>query len=76
MIGEQDPSIGAEPPAVYAAPCVWRPRGISRWLEAWTRQLAIGSPLPELPLWLSDDLAIPLDLEASYEQACRDLSIP
>jgi hypothetical protein len=32
-------------------------------------------PLPCLPLWLTEDLAVPLDLEASYEQTCRDLRI-
>jgi hypothetical protein len=45
-------------------------------LEAWSRPLAIGKPLPVLPLWLNDELAIPLDLEASYEQTCHDLRIP
>jgi hypothetical protein len=75
-IGEQDPSIGAVPPPIYAASCRWRPRGVSRWLEAWSRPLAIGEALPVLPLWLTDDLAVPLDLEASYGQTCRDLRIP
>jgi hypothetical protein len=28
-----------------------------------------------LPLWLAEDLVVPLDLEASYEQACHDLWI-
>ncbi len=32
--------------------------------------------LPTLPLWLADDFCLPLDLEASYEKACDDLSIP
>jgi hypothetical protein len=32
-------------------------------------------PFHSLPLWLAEDLAIPLDLEASYEQTCRDLRI-
>ena len=32
-------------------------------------------PLPCLPLWLTEDLAVPLDLEASYEQTCRDLRV-
>ena len=30
-----------------------------------------GIPLPELPLWLADDFAVPLELEASYEETCR-----
>ena len=76
LIGEHDPAPGADPPPIYAVSCRWRPRGASHWLEAWNRSLSIGQPLPVLPLWLSDDLAIPLDLESSYEQTCRDLRIP
>jgi hypothetical protein len=37
--------------------------------------LALGQPLPTLPLWLADDLAIPLELEPSYEETCRVLRI-
>lgn len=55
--------------------CTWRPRGVKRWLESWNHPLTVGSPLPTLPLWLSDKLAIPLYLEANYEQTCRDLRI-
>lgn len=45
-------------------------------LETWAYPLTIGSPLPVLPLWLTESLVIPLDLEQSYEQTCSDLSIP
>jgi hypothetical protein len=75
LIGEEDPSLGEDPAPIYAVSARWHPRGLTRWLEAWTRPLAIGEPLPVLPLWLSDELAIPLDLESSYEQTCRDLRI-
>jgi hypothetical protein len=37
--------------------------------------MTVGQPLPSLPLWLRPDLAITLDLEATYEQACHDLWI-
>lgn len=74
-IGEQDQSLGDHPPATYGVACCWRPRGMSHWLDTWNHSLAVGQPLPVLPLWLTDDLAIPLDLEASYEQTCRDLRI-
>jgi hypothetical protein len=43
-------------------------------LEIWPEVLAVGQPLPTLPLWL-DDLALPLDLEESYESMCRTLRI-
>jgi hypothetical protein len=74
-VGGRDSSLGLEPPPTYAAACRWRPRGAGRWLEAWSRPLAVGDTLPTLPLWLSEDLAVPLDLEASYERTCQDLRI-
>lgn len=42
-------------------------------LEAWPHALALGSPLPELPLWLEIDLCIPLRLEESYAVTCGAL---
>jgi hypothetical protein len=72
----RDPALGEASSAIYAAACRWQPRGAKRWLEAWSQPLVIGQPLPVLPLWLSEELAVPLDLEASYEQTCRDLRIP
>ncbi len=71
--------MSADPPATYAASCrqVERgTRGEKTILETWSHSLAVGQTLPTLPLWLSDTLSIPLDLEGSYEQACRDLRIP
>lgn len=45
-------------------------------VEAWKHEMTIGQRLPTLPLWLADELAIPLDLEDSYEETCRVLRIP
>jgi hypothetical protein len=75
-VGERDPSLGGEPPAIYAVSCRWQRRGAGHWLEAWNKPMVVGQALPVLPLWLSEDRAIPLDLEASYEQTCHDLRIP
>lgn len=75
LVGEADPALGEDPPTIYAVSSRWRPKGVGHVLEAWNRPLTIGSPLPVLPLWLSEELAVPLDLEASYEQTCRDLRI-
>ncbi|MFQ5732718.1 MAG: hypothetical protein ACE5KM_12290 [Planctomycetaceae bacterium] len=44
-------------------------------VETWAYPLGIGSPLPTLPLWLSEDFAVSLDLETSYEETCRALRI-
>jgi hypothetical protein len=74
-VGGRDPSMGEHPPATYAAACRWRPVGTRMVLEAWSQPLVVGEPLPVLPLWLTEELAVPLDLEGSYEQTCRDLRI-
>jgi hypothetical protein len=42
----------------------------------WTHTLALGTPLPTLPLWLAENFAVPLELELSYEETCRVLRIP
>jgi hypothetical protein len=76
LIGQTDPSLAPVPPMVYAAACRWAREGDVRHFRAWNHKLAIGQPLPTLPLWLADDLAIPLDLEASYEETCQILRIP
>ena len=72
--------IGAETPttaigSIYAVTC----RGITqrgRWrVEAWGHDLAVGLPLPTLPLWISDRQWVPLELERTYEETCRGLRI-
>jgi hypothetical protein len=76
LIGHNDPTLGAAPPPLYAASCRWIKKGKRTLLETWSHGLAPGQPLPTLPLWLTADLVVPLDLEKSYEQACHDLWIP
>jgi hypothetical protein len=55
----------------------YRPHGVEEFakLDVWTYPLAVGESLPTVPLWLEPDLAIPLDLEATYEAACKSLRI-
>jgi Protein of unknown function (DUF4058) len=76
VIGHTDPTLGDPSPPLYAASCRWTRQGKRTLLEAWSHVLTLGGPLPTLPLWLSTDLVVPLNLEQSYEQACSDLSIP
>ena len=75
FIGHDDPTLGDQPSPTYAASCRWRENGKRKMLEAWSHVLSLGKPLPTLPLWLSAELVVPLDLEQSYEQACSDLWI-
>lgn len=76
FIGQTDPSLGSEPPCLYAMSCRPRRTGETWLLEGWAASLMLGQPLPTLPLWLSEELAVPLNLEASYEEACSILRIP
>jgi hypothetical protein len=45
-------------------------------LLAWPEALEIGASLPTVPLWLGEEVAVPLDLEASHAAACTDLRVP
>jgi len=75
FVGSADPALTAEAPALYAAGCRSLIHGRTRRLETWFHPLALGQPLPTLPLWLAEDIAVALDLETSYEEACRSLRI-
>jgi len=44
-------------------------------LEVWPAALALGAPLPTMPLWLTESLCVPLELEAGYQTACRYAAI-
>ena len=73
LLGQTDPGLTPDPPSLYAAACRWRHQGQTRHFEAWTDPLTLGQPLPTLPLWIAEDFAFPLDLEASYEATTRVL---
>ena len=44
-------------------------------LQIWPEPLALGQPLPTLPLWIAPDFSVPLDLDVSYQTTCTDLRI-
>ncbi len=75
QIGVTDPALEPEPPLLYAAACRVSRREDAWRLETWTQALRLGQPLPTLPLWLADTLAVPLELDDSYEQSCALLGI-
>ncbi len=57
--------------SLYAV--AYRPlrRGEQEEIDLWQRPLAVGEPLPVLPLRLTGDLFVPVDFEAAYQEACR-----
>jgi hypothetical protein len=75
LIGQSDPQMNPEPP-LYAVACRLTKHENDWLLETWAQSLELGRPLPTLPLWLADNLAVPLELEESYEQSCSILNIP
>ena len=75
-LGHADPALGPTPPPLYAVSLRRRtlPRGRTR-LDAWFYPMAVGQPLPTLPVWLTPDLRVLLPLEPSYQETCRILGI-
>lgn len=74
-IGHADPSF-APPPATYAVTCRGHRAERQSRLLAWAYPLVVGQTLPTLPIWLTDELRVLLDLEATYEETCRVLRLP
>jgi Protein of unknown function (DUF4058) len=76
FIGEADVPLPDGPPSLYAVTSRSTKKDTNWLVESWMHPLSIGQPLPTLPLWLADDLAVPVDLESSYEETCRTLRLP
>jgi hypothetical protein len=76
LLDRSDPAFTPHPPSIYAVTCrCGRIGGIPK-LATWAYPLAVGQPLPTLPIWLSDELNVSLELDPSYEETCRVLRIP
>ena len=76
LIDRNDPTFEEELRPIYAAAMRWRCQEDDTYLlESWAHPLAIGQPLPTLPLWLADNLSVPLELERTYEETCAALRI-
>jgi hypothetical protein len=74
LLGVEEDSPWPGDPPLYAVAC--RTTKQETWqMNTWTEALRLGAPLPTMPLWLAPDLAVPLELEASYEETCRVLRI-
>jgi hypothetical protein len=44
-------------------------------LDVWPHELHLGQLLPTVPLWLTADLCVPLELEPTYHAACVGLRL-
>jgi hypothetical protein len=68
-------AVGAVTADLYAVAYRVRVTGKRTQLEAWPAALALAAPLPTMPLWLTESLCVPLELEAGYQAACRYAAI-
>ena len=76
-VGRSDPRLPPVPPPLYAVTLRTRkPPRRRTLLDAWFYPMAVGEPLPTIPLWLTPDLRVMLPLETSYQETCRLLRIP
>lgn len=77
LFGQTDPALAGGPSPLYAVSCRWAQAhaGDAWLLETWLHPLSLGQPLPTLPLWLAENLAVPLELDVSYEETCRVLRL-
>ena len=65
----------ADDPALYAV--AYRPvlRQQREEIDLWPTTLALGQPLPTLPLRLTGDLFVPVEFEQAYAETCKRLRI-
>jgi hypothetical protein len=71
-----DPTNGRDFPDLYAVAYRTFTAAKQGRLQVWEEPLALGKRLPTLPLWISPELVLPLDLETSYRETCEGLRIP
>jgi hypothetical protein len=76
LLKRRDPAFGDAPAPIYAVTCRKRQVDGQAKLDTWFHPLAVGRPLPSLPVRLSPTQNVTLDQEASYEETCRVLRSP
>lgn len=70
-----DVAVNVTQPGVLYA-CRYHPLARDREeLDVWEERLLVGQPLPTLPLLLLGGPTVPLNLNATYERACREQRI-
>ncbi len=69
LLGGAEGSLLSSDTALYAAAYHPVHRGDKNQLDLWSADLALGQPLPVLPLALRGAFFVPVDLEATYSEA-------
>lgn len=70
------PRAEGPPTDLYAV--AYRPveRSAQPTLDVWQHRLALGQPLPTVPLWLRGGICLPVALDETYQRTCQELRIP
>ncbi len=76
LLGESEPGAAIETESLYAASYSAVRRGERGEIDIWAEPIAIGEPLPTLPLRIVGDLYVPVDLEATYMETRRRRRLP
>jgi len=75
LLDAGDAAVAAVGSEQYAVAYRNAGKGKRARIEMWPADLAVGQPLPVLPLWIGPRLAVPLDLETSYKAACDSVRL-
>jgi Protein of unknown function (DUF4058) len=69
----ENAAVAQLPSATHLYAVAYRPiqRGQAAQADIWTAAVAVGQPLPLLPLALDAQCCLPIDLEATYEATCE-----
>jgi hypothetical protein len=73
QVSELTPSLEQAP--LYAVAYRTTKQNEAWRLDIWPETLTLGAVLPTMPLWLADNLAVPLELEPSYLETFQTLRI-
>jgi hypothetical protein len=67
------PTAALLPDEAHLYATAYRPvlRGEEPQIDVWVERCGVGSPLPTMPLRLTGDLFVPLELEATYMEICQ-----
>jgi hypothetical protein len=73
----QGPETAILPPKEHLFAVAYRPvvRDELTQLDVWIERCAVGSPLPTMPLRLTGDLFVPVELETTYLDICQGYGV-
>ncbi|MBI2480117.1 MAG: DUF4058 family protein [Planctomycetia bacterium] len=67
-----DVEVSPDQPDLYTASYRLVERDGEPKLDIWHEPLVLGSPLTTMPLWLSGERCLRVDLDATYHRTCRE----